>query len=162
MEQEQRCRRKARRACCCITFLLLVNMLMLLWISSRTSFVSWWLLNPDNQMIVELDDNTFCNDICANMICGDEYPCDITTCQSQCNVSLNSKMSMYNKFDSSSSESSEEEYNDEDRAYIAKGTDNDRQYHRRHHRHGRHHHRSGDRKRHHMHMHGFKHKFGFK
>merc|ERR1719150_574507 len=115
-------------------------------------------------MMVELDDNTFCNNICTNMMCGGN-PCDMEICQSQCNVSLDSKMSMYDKFESSSSESSEEAMNDEDKAYVEQGND-DKERHHHHHRHGRHHHsRSGDRHRHHHHGHGFgrrfKHKFGF-
>merc|ERR1719331_2935262 len=62
-------------------------------------------------MVVELNDDTFCSDICLNMMCG-PLPCDPAICESQCNTSLNAKMNVYDQWDSSSSESSED-YQDE-------------------------------------------------
>merc|ERR1712204_71423 len=100
-----------------MAFLVVVNSLMLLWISSRTSFAAWWLFNPENQMVLSIDNDSFCKDICLDMKCG-AVLCDAVVCESQCNVSLDAKMNidggnMHGMWSSSSSSSSSSEENEE-------------------------------------------------
>eukprot|EP00484_Ammonia_sp_Unknown_P011571 CAMPEP_0197056200 /NCGR_PEP_ID=MMETSP1384-20130603/80509_1 /TAXON_ID=29189 /ORGANISM="Ammonia sp." /LENGTH=172 /DNA_ID=CAMNT_0042490091 /DNA_START=111 /DNA_END=629 /DNA_ORIENTATION=+ len=170
MTPEQRFRRKARRTCCCLTFLLVLNTLMLLWVSSRTSFLEWYLASPDNQMMVEMEQpTTFCEDMCANLKCG-ELPCDATQasqmqCQTQCFAVMQSKLPVFRYSDNDSDEDEEALQAEQGEGGRHHGGDHD---HRgRHHSHdgGRSHSHSGSRshdggrrahgkhQRHRMHMH---------
>jgi len=73
--------------------------------------MSWWLSDPANQMMVQFDDATFCNDICAEMLCGSEA-CDANVCVSRCDATLDDKLNMFAVPHSleQGRESSEEEY----------------------------------------------------
>merc|ERR1712154_61688 len=82
-------------------------------------------------MMVQLDDQTFCSDICLNMMCG-ALPCDQAICESQCNTSLYAKMNVYDKWDSSSSESSEE-YQEMEEYQQTADMKPERHHHGRHH-----------------------------
>merc|ERR1719461_2069716 len=87
-------------------------------------------------MVVSIDHDSFCKDICVDMKCGAGL-CDAAVCQTQCNVSLNEKMNMdgdmfgaWGPSSSSSSSSSSEEHEE---------------YGAHHHHHGHHHgHESDD------------------
>merc|ERR1712129_66256 len=133
---------RARRGFCCMGFLVVVISLMLLWISSRTSFAAWWLFNPENQMVLSIDNDSFCKDICLDMKCG-AVLCDAAVCEAQCNVSLDAKMNidggnMHGMWSSSSSPSSEEhaEYGDHHHHHGHESHDGHGHHghHREHHR----------------------------
>ena len=116
--------------------------------------------DPDNQMMVELDQNTFCGDICGDLKCG-LLPCNQDICISECNTSMQQKLNLY-EFDSSSSSSSSSEDGDEERMEVAdEQRPSSGSRHHGHH-HGRHSgSRSGSHDGHHGRhgRHGGKHKF---
>eukprot|EP00485_Elphidium_margaritaceum_P010618 CAMPEP_0202694506 /NCGR_PEP_ID=MMETSP1385-20130828/8355_1 /ASSEMBLY_ACC=CAM_ASM_000861 /TAXON_ID=933848 /ORGANISM="Elphidium margaritaceum" /LENGTH=164 /DNA_ID=CAMNT_0049350369 /DNA_START=92 /DNA_END=586 /DNA_ORIENTATION=+ len=135
---------KAKRACCCIVLLLLLNSLMLMWVGSRMAFVSWWMTDPANANVVEIEQGTFCTDICNDLQCS-EGACDAVQCLNQCNNSLQEKLSGYFSFGSSESNDAME--------MNLQQEENEPHHHGHHHGHHHHdddeqeheHHKSGSR-----------------
>ena len=106
-------------------------------------------------MMVEIDQDTFCSDICNDMSCG-ILPCDEQICLSQCNTSMQNKLNLY-QFDSSSedsSSSSSEEISD----YQAQTVGDNGSGHRRHSHSRSHERRNDDDHRGGRHSHGGRHK----
>lgn len=90
-------------------------------------------MDPENDMMVDVQYNTFCQDLCSNMVCAEGELCDEMQCRSKCGIALDDKLGAYGGWElwdyssssssSSSSSDSSEEFGD---------------FHHHHGRHGHH------------------------